>query len=117
MDSQLMTDTVHSRSIGMPGRALNNARAQHFILDSSSGPSEALTNSEAFLAGISSCGVTLIEKYARETGAAMTSLQVTIAGTRSRSDPAHFQSIEMRFDIQGVNKREAEHLVEIWQSR
>lgn len=117
MDSQLMTDTVHSRSIGMPGRALNNARAQHFILDSSSGPSEALTNSEAFLAGISSCGVTLIEKYARETRAAMTSLQVMIAGTRSKSDPAHFHSIEMRFDVHGVSQQEADRLVGVWQSR
>jgi uncharacterized OsmC-like protein len=117
MDSQLMTDTVRSRSIGVPGRALNSARAQHFILDSSSGPSEALTNSEAFLAGISSCGVTLIEKYARETRVPMTSMEVMIAGTRSRSDPAHFQSIEMRFDIHGVGKREADHLVGIWQSR
>ena len=117
MDSQVMTDTVRSRSIGMPGRALNNARAHHFILDSSSGPSEALTNSEAFLAGISSCGVTLIEKYARENRVPMTSMEVMIAGMRSRSDPAHFQSIEMRFDIHGVGKREADHLVGIWQSR
>ena len=113
----LMTETVHSRSIGLPGRALNSARTQHFILDSSSGPSEALTNSEAFLAGVSSCGVTLIEKYAKDNRVPMTSLKVTISGMRTRADPAHFQSIEMRFDIQGINKREAEHLVEIWQSR
>ena len=117
MDSQLMTDTVRSRSIGMPGRALNSAREQHFILDSSSGPSQALTNSEAFLAGISSCGVTLIEKYAMETRAPMTSVEVRIAGMRSRSDPAHFHSIEMRFDLHGVGKQEAEHLVGIWRSR
>jgi uncharacterized OsmC-like protein len=65
----------------------------------------------------SSCGVTLIEKYAMETGAPMTSVEVTIAGMRSRSDPAHFHRIEMRFDFHGVGKQEAEHLVGIWRSR
>ena len=111
-----MVDTVRTRSIGLPGRALNSARTHHFVLDSSSGPSEALTNSEAFLAGISSCGVTLIEKYAKETGVPVTGMEVTIAGIRA-ADPARFQAIEMRFEIHGVDKPDADRLVEVWQSR
>src|SRR5713101_3055009 len=43
-------DTVRSYSTGTPGRALNSARHNHFVLDSPSGPNEALTNGEAFLA-------------------------------------------------------------------
>jgi uncharacterized OsmC-like protein len=113
----LKIDTVRSYSIGQPGRALNTARMHHFVLDSSSGPSEALTNGEAFLAGISSCGVTLIEKYAQETGVPMTRMEVTISGIRSAADPARFQAIDMRFEIQGVGKPEADRLVEVWQSR
>jgi uncharacterized OsmC-like protein len=109
-------DTVRTYSIGVPGRALNHARTHHFVLDSSSGPSEALTNSEAFLAGISSCGVTLIEKYARQTGVPLTRMEVTISGVRS-SEPARFQSIDMRFEIHGVGKPEADRLVEVWQDR
>src|SRR5205809_7014201 len=57
-------DTVRSSSSGTPGRSLNSARQQHFILDSPSGPNEAGANGEAFLAGVSACGGTLIETYA-----------------------------------------------------
>jgi uncharacterized OsmC-like protein len=109
-------DTVRTYSIGVPGRALNHARTHHFVLDSSSGPSEALTNSEAFLAGISSCGVTLIEKYARQAGVPVTRMEVTISGVRA-AKPARFQSIQMRFEIHGVGEPEAHQLVEVWRDR
>lgn len=109
-------DTVRTTSIGIPGRALNSARTQHFILDSSSGPSEALTNSEAFLAGISSCGVTLIEKYAHQASLPVTGLTVTITGARSAT-PARFDRIDMRFEFQGVGQKDAEKLVAVWQER
>jgi len=109
-------DVVRTRSIGMPGRALNSARSQHFVLDSSSGPSEALTNTEAFLAGISSCGVTLIEKYAAETGVPLSGMDVEISGIRAAGEP-RFESIDIRFDLDGVDQAEAVHLVEVWQAR
>jgi uncharacterized OsmC-like protein len=109
-------DTVRTSSIGMPGRALSSARTQHFILDSSSGPSEALTNSEAFLAGISSCGVTLIEKYAQQVALPVTRIAVTITGARSAT-PARFDRIEMRFELHGVGQKDAEKLVAVWQDR
>lgn len=109
-------DTVRTTSIGVPGRALNSARTQHFILDSSSGPSEALTNSEAFLAGISSCGVTLIEKYAQQVSLPVTRIEVTITGARS-SAPARFDRIGMRFEFHGVGQQDAEKLVAVWQER
>jgi len=73
-------DTVRSTSSGVLGRSLNTARTQHFILDSPSGPNEAVTNGEAFLAGISSCGVTLIEKYAADNGIPLQSMQAVIEG-------------------------------------
>jgi uncharacterized OsmC-like protein len=109
-------DTVRTTSIGVPGRALNSARTQHFVLDSSSGPSEALTNSEAFLAGISSCGVTLIEKYALQVSLPVTRLEVTITGAR-RATPASFERIGMRFEFHGVGQEDAEKLVAVWQER
>ena len=110
-------ETVRTYSIGVPGRALNNARSHHFVLDSSSGPSEALTNGEAFLAGISSCGVTLIEKYAKQHGVPVSRMEVTISGRRSAADPARFQGIEMRFAIHGVDREAADRLVEVWRDR
>lgn len=117
MAEGLKVETVRSVSIGHPGRALNSARMHHFVLDSSAGPSEALTNGEAFLAGISSCAVTLIEKYAAETGVPVRGMEVTISGIRSAADPARFQAIDMRFEIHGVDKPEAGRLVGIWRER
>ena len=117
MSDAAKADTVRTRSIGQPGRALSSARTQHFILDSSSGPSEALTNTEAFLAGISSCGVTLIEKYAQDAGVPVTGMEVTIAGIRGAAGQPRFEAIEIRFDIHGVDQAEAARLVGIWQDR
>jgi uncharacterized OsmC-like protein len=117
MSDGVKIDTVRSYSSGLPGRALNQARQQHFVLDSPSGPNEALTNGEAFLAGISSCGVTLIEKYAEETGVPVTRMEVTIEGIRSLAEPNRFQAINMGFTIGGVDQGQAERLVETWRDR
>ena len=110
-------DTVRSTSSGVLGRSLNTARTQHFILDSPSGPNEAVTNGEAFLAGISSCGVTLIEKYALEQHIPVKGMQVAIEGIRSNAEPNRFQSVNVSVEIWGVSQGEAERLVEVWKDR
>jgi len=110
-------DTVRSYTSGTPGRALNSALHHHFVLDSPSGPNEALTNGEAFLAGISSCGVTLIEKHALETGVALESMEVKIDGIRSLAEPNRFQRVDVAFTLWGVSQAGAEELVEVWKSR
>src|SRR5262247_4853619 len=101
-------DTVRSTSSGVLGRSLNAARTQHFILDSPSGPNEAITNGEAFLSGISSCGVTLIEKYALEHRIPVKGMQVAIEGIRSNAEPNRFQCVNVSVDIFGVNQAQAE---------
>jgi hypothetical protein len=54
----LKIETMESASSGIVGRAVSTARGQRLVLDSSTQPrGDALTNSEAFLAGISSCTV------------------------------------------------------------
>jgi uncharacterized OsmC-like protein len=110
-------DTVRSGSSGVVGRSLNSARHQHFVLDSPSGPNEAITNGEAFLAGISSCGVTLIEKHAHDTGVPLRSMDVVIAGIRSDATPNRFQAIHVKFALRGVDQVTAQALVETWRDR
>jgi uncharacterized OsmC-like protein len=110
-------DTVRSGSSGVLGRSLNRARQQHFVLDSPSGPNEALTNGEAFLAGISSCGVTLIEKHAHDTGVPLAGMEVLIEGIRSNAEPNRFQAINVKFELRGVDQARAEALVETWRDR
>src|SRR5260370_8744061 len=97
-------DSVRSGSSGVLGRSLNHARQQHFVLDSPSGPNEAITNGEAFLAGISSCGVTLIEKHAHDTGVPLASMEVLIEGIRSNAAPNPFQAIHVKFDLPAVHQ-------------
>jgi hypothetical protein len=66
-------------------------RGQRLVLDSSTHPkSDALTNSEAFLAGVSSCGVTLVEGAAQDKGT---------------------------FELVGVSQADAETLVETYRGR
>jgi uncharacterized OsmC-like protein len=111
-------ETIRSSSSGTIGRAHSAARGQRLVLDSSSRPqADALTNSEAFLAGISSCGVTLIEAHARDTGIPLTRMDVTIEGVRAATDPARFASVTMTFEIAGVTQAQAETLVETYRGR
>jgi lysophospholipid acyltransferase (LPLAT)-like uncharacterized protein len=63
-------DTVRSGSSG--------------VLDSPAGPNEAIANGEAVLARRSSCGVTVIEKHAHDTGVPLRILAVVIEGGRHR---------------------------------
>jgi len=111
-------ETVRSSSSGVIGRAESSAHGARIVLDSSSRPQpDALTNSEAFLAGVSSCGVTLIEGYAREKGVPMTRMDVIIEGSRTAEEPNRFASVTMRFEISGVSQEEAEHLVDTYRGR
>jgi len=111
-------ETVRSSSSGIIGRARNAARDASIVLDSSGRPqSDALTNSEAFLAGVSSCGVTLIEGHAQETGVPVKSMSVTIEGVRTAAEPNRFASVTMKFEIAGVSQQQAESLVETYRGR
>ncbi|MFQ5947133.1 MAG: OsmC family protein [Anaerolineae bacterium] len=116
--SNAKIETIRSSSSGVAGRAHNLVRGQRLVLDSSSRPQpDALTNSEAFLAGISSCGVTLMETYAQERGIPVKRMDVTIEGVRTAEEPARFSSITMAFEIVGVSQPAAEALVETYRSR
>jgi uncharacterized OsmC-like protein len=110
-------DTIRSSSAQPPGRAVSEARGQRLTLDSSARPqSDALTNSEAFLAGISSCGVTLIDMHARQAGVPLARTEVTIEGTRTAADPTRFARIAMRFALAGVTQGQAEDLVRTYRN-
>jgi uncharacterized OsmC-like protein len=111
-------ETVRSSSSGITGRASNVARDVRVVLDSSSRPQgDAFTNSEAFLAGISSCGVTLIEMHARDTRIALQGTAVTIEGVRPAAEPNRFSHVTMTFELAGVTQEQAEALVETYRGR
>ena len=108
-------DVVRSSSSGVIGRAVSDARGQRLSLDSSARPQpDALTNSEAFLAGIASCGVTLIEMHAQDKGIPLKRMDVTIEGVRTAADPTRFAGITMRFALVGVAQGQAEDLIQTY---
>lgn len=117
MSDDVITSTVRSRTIGIPGRSLNSARSNHWIIDSSGGTPEAVTTVESFLAGISACGATLVDSLGREAGIALDSVAVDIEGARPVADPTVFGRITMRFELTGVDQEQAERLIESYKNR
>jgi len=110
-------ETIASSSSGTIGRARNEVRGVAVVFDSSSRPQpDAFTNSEAFLASVSSCGVTLIEMHARESGVPLQRMTVTIEGRRPPSQP-RFSAITMTFELAGVSQAQADELVETYRKR
>jgi len=115
-----LRDRVISRTIGIPGRSLNSARSQHFVIDEPphrGGPGEALTPVEAFLAGISACGVLLVQSYAGEMGIPLAGAICEIEGVRDRAHPAEFEAITLRFALTGPDPEQARQLVGRYQER
>jgi uncharacterized OsmC-like protein len=117
MAESMTTDRVKSYSSGILGRCLNAARTNHFVIDSPSGPSEALTTIEAFLSGISACAVTLVEKQAKELGVPLRRLEVAIEANRTRENPANLHSMALRFELFGLDQQQADRLVGIYKER
>ena len=64
---------------------------------------------EAFLAGIASCGVELVQALARDQNLPLTDVKVAITGTMDRTNPVRrgvsvFNSVELRFELAGVSR-------------
>jgi len=117
MSDDVITTTVTSTSTDVVGRTLNQARHNHFVIDSPSGPGEALATGEAFLAGISACGVTLVQGAARQAGVGLSRLRVDIAGVRRVDNPVDFHRIDVDFTYTGPSQDEAEQLTATWKAR
>lgn len=112
-----MVNTVHSTSTYVPGRALNSVGVHHFVIDGTTAPKEEITPVDAFLAGISSCGVHLVERFAAEGGVKLDRAEADIEGIRQADDPSRFSEINLHFRLAGPSQSEAEELVERFKGR
>jgi uncharacterized OsmC-like protein len=113
---ELLVSRVRSYSSGTPGRALNQARTNHFVIDSSHNP-EAVSTVESFLAGVSACGVTMIDGLARAAGLPLARLEASIEGVRLASASNAFKEVSLRFELAGVSQEQAEELVQTYRNR
>lgn len=121
MSTQLLINHVESCTIpGMPGRSINSARTNHWIIDEPShggGPNEEITPAESFLAGISACGVLLVQSAAHQAGIPLARAKATIEGVRDPAAPTDFQRIDLHFELAGPTEEQARRLVETYQAR
>ena len=116
---------VQARSTDVFGRVLCDCREHHFVVDGpvhNGCPGEEVTPAELFLAGIASCGVELVQVFAREEGLPLQGVHVEIAGeiepgSPVRPDVTVFNSVRLRFELQGVSADQARTLVEAFKGR
>jgi len=83
---------------------------------------EDVTPAELCRAGIATCGVELVQVFAREEELALGGGAVDIEGEIEPGNPVHpdvtvFNRVRMRFQLEGVTRDEAEHLVTRFKGR
>jgi uncharacterized OsmC-like protein len=116
---------VQARSTDTFGRVLCGCRNHHFIADGpvqNGCPGEAVTPAEFFLAGVAACGVELLQVIAKDRGVPLESARVAITGEMDRAHPvrkdvALFNTVRLRFDLQGVTLEQGAELVEAFKGR
>ncbi len=120
MSENVLVNRVRSYTSGTPGRSLNNVRDHHFVIDEPpyvGGPGEEITPADAFLAGVSACGVLLVETFARKESIPLQRAEAVIEGIRNASDTSRFERIAIHFTIAGPTQRQAEELVERYKGK
>ena len=116
---------IRASSTDTFGRLLCESRHHHFVVDGPAQngcPGEALTPPEIFLAGVVTCGVELVEVFARQKNLPLGSATGTISAlldrsNQARSDLTLFNSVRLDFTLAGVSQDEANELVCAFQAR
>ena len=114
-DDDLVVNRVQSRSTSTPGRSISQIRQHQLVIDEPThlgGPGEEITPADAFLAGVSACGVLLVQGRARDTSVKLDTIEVGLEAVRNRSDTSIFQRIDMLFRLSGPSQAQAVDLVE-----
>ena len=116
---------IDARSTDVFGRVLCSTRDQHFVVDGpvqNGCPGEAVTPGEIFLAGVATCGVELLQVFAREEELPLRSVQVAVSGEMDLDNPVRedvrvFNRVRVEFELGGVTAEQGEHLVERFKGR
>jgi uncharacterized OsmC-like protein len=109
---------VHSYTGSQASRCLNAVRDHVFPIDAPAhhgGAPEALTPADAFLAGISACGVLLVEQAANQRAVHLGKVDVYITSSRKSDSPSWFDSIAIEFQINGCDTETASELVRYYE--
>ena len=107
------------------GRVIGNARDHHFVVDGpmqNGCPGEAITPAELFLSGVAACGVELVQVLAKAEAIPLTGIAVDIHGMMDRSRPLRkdlslFNSVSLRFRMQGISEQQGRRLIDLFKGR
>ncbi len=116
---------VRARSTDTHGRVLCNVRNHYFIVDGpvqNGAPGEEVTPAELFLASIASCGVELVQAFAKADSIPLRAIDVDIAGTLDRTKPVRkdlsvLNSVRIKFHLTGVSAAQGRTLIDRFRNR
>ncbi len=106
--------SVASKTTDVPGRTLNSARTNHWVIDSPSGPHEAVSTGESFMSGIASCAVSLVELHTVRNKLPFGTLHVSVDAIRTDESWPGFAQIDVHFTYTGVNDDQAASYTQVW---
>lgn len=123
--SDIRNYAIAARSTDTHGRVMCSVRNHHFIIDGpvqNGAPGEEVTPAELFLTGVASCGVELVQAFAKSESIPLTGVNVDIAAMMDRANPVRkdysvFNSVNVKFRLRGVNTAQANALIERFKGR
>ena len=122
----LGTAKVTAQLSNQPGRAIVNARGNHFVIDSVpplAGPNEERNPLDLMLGSLGTCGTFIFERAAQELeiplGALTTNVEVDFdpSGLTGNGNDPRIQAIRVNIDAEGIDDEQALALTGAFQSR
>lgn len=110
-----MANIVETRSTGLPGVWLSQARTQMLL----SGPTPANGGSgntwlagELLLAALSTCATSLLHAAAADKSYGLSAVRIEAESERETERPDHYARLHLHFTLSGVDTSQAQELVE-----
>ncbi len=121
MAERYINPKVTTVSTGIPGRHIWTARHNQVVIDDGAyhgGPGDAPGAGELFLAGITGCATLMMERLAKQSGAPLRRVEVSMEGLidtqAKREGPAVFENARVKFVMAGVSEAQAREMVEFY---
>lgn len=116
---------IRARSTDIFGRVLCNVRNHHFVVDGpvqNGAPGEEVTPAELFLTGIGACGVELVQSVAKAGQVPLRGVAVDVSGVLDKGNPVRqdvsvFNSVRLRFELNGVTEAQGALLIDKFKGR
>ena len=123
--SDIRNYAIAARSTETHGRVMCSVRNHHFIIDGpvqNGAPGEEVTPAELFLTGVGSCGVELIQAFAKTESIPLTGVTVDITAMMDRSNPVRkdytvFNAVNVKFKLKGVTPAQGNALTDRFKGR